>query len=202
MGILIILALVPLIGFGLISAAVSSVVCAAAALIHGQGSRNALSYAGFGAVFGFFITPWTYVAGRALGKLLPPPLMVLVMAPPYVVWATLFALGGVGEIFYIWDVTTGFGGWQAPQANVVSASFVSLALAAIVIASLGACYFSIRGTYRRYNAERAASQSEHTPDWSYLTPFVYMYLWLIAGIFMALLVAQYAISIGVDIQGF
>ena len=202
MGIVIIGVLLIIIGLGLVSAVVSLVICTTAALIRGQRSKNLLRYAGYGAVFGFFITPWPYVVGRAFGRLLPLPLMVLVMAPSYFIWATLLVGGASWQIHNIWDVTTGFGGWQAPRASVESAIVVSLGLTVLAIACLGACYFSIRGQYRRYKAEKATSQREQYPDLFYLAPFVYMYMWLIGGVFLALLVASYAVSIGVDIQGF
>ena len=99
MGILVFLVLFGLIGLGLASAVVSLVICTAAALIHGQRSKNLLRYAGYGAVFGFFIAPWPYVLGRAFGKLLPLPLMVLVMAPAYLIWATLLVGGAFGQIY-------------------------------------------------------------------------------------------------------
>ena len=202
MGILMLLALFGLIALGIASAVLGLVICTAAALIHGQRSKNLLSYMGLGAVFGFFITPWLYVAGRALGKLLPFPLMVLVMAPPYLVWTTVFVSGASWQIYYIWDVTIGFGGWQAPRPSVVSAIVVSLGLAVVAIVCLGTCYISIRGQYRRYKAEKVTSHTEQKPDWSYLAPFMYMYLWLGVGVFMGVLAALYLVSIGVDIQGF
>ena len=202
MGILMLAILFALIAFGIASTVVGGVVCTVAALIHGHRSKNLLSYLGYGAVFGFFITPWPYVVGRAFGKLLPLPLMALVIIPSYLVWATVFVAGISLTIHYIWDVTTGFGGWQAPNPNVASAFGVSLGLAVVGIICLGACCISIRGQYLRYKAEKATSQPEQAPDFLYLAPFVYMYAWLILGVILALFVATYMVSIGVDIQGF
>ena len=202
MGILIILLGGMMIGAGLVGAFASALLCAVAALIGRQGPKNVVKYAGFGAAFGFFITPWPYVVGRAFNKLLAPPLMVLVMAPVFLVWAAVTAVAVVGEIVYIWDVTTGFGGWQAPRANPISAFFVSLGLAILLIICLGTCYLSMRGTYKRYKAERIASQPGNDPDWAYLSPFMFMYMWFVGLVIIAIMAAVYLVSIGVDIQGF
>ncbi len=202
MGILIILLGGMMIGAGLVGAFASALLCTVAALISRQGPKNALKYAGYGAVFGFFITPWPYVVGRAFGRLLPGPVMALVMAPAFLVWAAVATFAMVAEVVYIWEVTTGFGGWQAPEANVISAFFVSLGLAIVLIICLGTCYLSMRGTYQRYKAERIAPETDNNPDWAYLSPFMFMYMWLAGLVIIAIVTAAYAVSIGVDIQGF
>ena len=157
-------------------------------------------FAAEGALNGILVLPWILVMVKARGR--PVPLVaLLIYLLPYAVWLGVLA-SIVSGIFWIWEYTT-FGteiGYLAPQANPDSAALMTVFLGCCAVVNVGTLLLSARGIYRRYRQDRIAGR---LPEMMYYAqPFIFSYIWLGALLVLGLLVAQYMISIGVDIQGF
>ncbi len=152
-----------------------------------------------GALNGILVLPWILVMVKARGRTVPI-LALLIYLLPCAVWLGVLAAIASG-IFWIWEYTLGTDtGYVAPQANPVSAALMTVFLGFCAAVNVGTLLLSTRGIYRRYRQDRIAGRS---PELTYYArPFVFSYVWLGALLVLGLLVAQYMISIGVDIQGF
>ncbi len=152
-----------------------------------------------GALNGILLLPWILVMVKARGR--PVPIVaLLIYLLPCAVWLGVFA-GIASGILFIWEYTLGTDiGYVAPRANPVSAALMSVFLGFCAAVNVGTLLLSARGIYRRYRQDRVAGR---LPEMMYYArPFVFSYIWLGALLVLGLLVAQYMISIGVDIQGF
>ena len=156
-------------------------------------------FAAEGALNGILVLPWILVMVKTRGR--PVPIVaLLIYLLPYAVWLGVFA-AIAGGIFSIWEYTLGTDtGYVAPQANPVSAALMSVFLGCCAAVNAGTLLLSARGMYRRHRQDRTTGR---LPEMTYYArPFVFSYIWLGALLILGLLVAQYMVSIGVDIQGF
>lgn len=181
----------------LVTTPVAALLCGAFAWWQ---KKSIWRFAAEGALNGILVLPWILVIVKARGR--PVPIVaLLIYLLPYAVWIGVFATIAVG-IFGIWEYTL-LGteiGYVAPQANPVSAALMSVFLGCCAAVNVGTLFLSARGIYRRYRQDRIAGRM---PELTYYTrPFVFSYIWLGALLILGLLVAQYMISIGVNIQGF
>ena len=185
---------------GALLALLIGVVCGLIALRRGL---NILQFAVIGVVYGFFISPWPYLLSRMFNCTLPLPLIGLIYLFPCVI-CLVVATMTVGNIIWIWENTTGFGGHEyiAPDASVFSATLMSLFLVGLAAVCIYGLFRSLRTVYRQYRFDRSHTPKDHVPDMTYLRPFFYAYGWLMGGLVIAIVVAAYAISIGLNIQGF
>ena len=153
-----------------------------------------------GALNGILVLPWILVMVKARGRPVPIAALLIYLLP-CAIWLGVLAVIA-SSIFTIWEYTT-FGteiGYLAPQANPVSAALMTVFLGCCAAVNVGTLLLSARGIYRRYRQDRIAGR---LPEMTYYArPFVFSYIWLGALLVLGLLVAQYMISIGVDIQGF
>ena len=153
-----------------------------------------------GALNGILVLPWILVMVKARGRPVPMAALLIYLLP-CAIWLGVLAAIAAG-IYTIWEYTT-FGtetGYVARLANPVSAALMTVFLGGCAAVNVGTLLLSARGIYRRYRQDRAAGR---LPELTYYArPFVFSYVWLGALLVLGLLVAQYMISIGVDIQGF
>ena len=162
--------------------------------------RSIWRFAAEGALNGILVLPWILVMVKARGR--PVPIVaLLIYLLPLAVWLGVLAAIASG-IFWIWEYTT-FGteiGYLAPKANPFSAALMTVFLGGCAAVNVGTLLLSARGIFRRYRQDRVAGR---LPEMTYYArPFVFSYIWLGALLVLGLLVAQYMVSIGVDIQGF
>ena len=203
MGIMTIVWLIVLVGLGVIVAPVAAISCAIVARARKLTWDRVAYFAGAGALCGVFITGWIYVLVRLFNRSLPLPLLVVVYFLPYVSWIC-FGVGGIGiSVLWIWEYTLGTDtGYVAPRASVGSAIRMSVFLGSVAAICLFAWAISLRGLIRSYKHDRARQIETPSLEFAYLKPFLYNYIWLAIGLAHAFIVAQYAVSIGIDIQGF
>ena len=203
MGITIIGLLIWLIGFGAICAPLLAIVCAVIAV---KRKANVGHFALWGALYGASITGSVYILARLYNRSPPSAAMPIIYGLPYLIWI-LVVVGLIGSMAWIWDYAVGFDiypgfPYVARRANSGSAVMMSALMGGIAAVSLLAWVKSIRSLCRTYRQDKARPLEALPIDIAYIKPFAYMYLWLFSGLIMALAVAEYAISIGVDIQGF
>ena len=202
MGVMIILWLIILVMLGVVVAPVGAVSCAVAARSRRMSWADAAYFAGVGALYGVFVTGWVYVLARIFNRSLPLPVMVVVYFLPYFSWVCILTGGISLSILWIWDNTLGItSDYVAPNPNAFSAALVS----ALLVCTAAVCLFgwgmSLRGLARRWMRDRECPTQGASLDSSYIRPFVYNYVWLAVGLGLAMMVASYMASIGVNIQG-
>ena len=180
----------------LVTTPLAALVCGAFAWWQ---KKSVWRFAAEGGLNGILVLPWILVMVKVRGR--PVPIVaLLIYLLPYAVWLGVF-VAIAGGIFYVWEYTLGTDtGYVAPRANSVSAALMSVFLGCCAAVNVGTLLLSARGIYRRYRQDRIAGR---LPELTYYArPFVFSYIWLGALLILGLLVAQYMISIGVDIQGF
>ncbi len=180
----------------LVTTPVAALLCGAFAWWQ---KKSIWRFAAEGALNGILVLPWILVMVKARGR--PVPIVaLLIYLLPYNVWLGVLA-GIASGIFYIWEYTLGTDtGYVAPQANLVSAALMTVFLGFCAAVNVGTLLLSARGICRRFRQDRIAGR---LPELTYYArPFVFSYIWLGALLVLGLLVAQYMVSIGVDIQGF
>ncbi len=210
MGIMTIFALALLATAGAVTAIVSCLLCTTFAFVR---KREVLQFAVAGMAFGAFIFPWPYVVARIFGRCLPSAAMVVIYFFAYAICIGA-AAGFALESMWIWEYTLGTEtGYVAPDASIGSAIFATVLLGALTLACGVTMFISARWLYRMYRSDRydevhfrnSSIDDTTIPDalnYGYLVPFIIAYSWLVAGLIVAIMVAMYMVSIGVDIQGF
>lgn len=162
--------------------------------------RRVVRYALTGALFGFFIFPWVHVLASALGRRLHPVASTVIYALSHVGWIAVLPLIYI-SVEFVWDYTLGTDtGYVAPRASIGSALVVSGLCVAVAAANVFSIYLSARFVADRYRADGPGEVG--VPGLGYLIPSVGGYVWLRLSFLMAVGIAFYMVSIGVDIQGF
>ena len=201
MGIVTIAIFAMLATLGVLFALISAITCGIIAYARRLGVAR-FSWAG--ALYGLFIFPWIYLVARMFNRFPPLPVLSLAYLLAYALWLGFMA-GVVGNVLWLWEYRVGSGIYQDIDRGIaltplIVMSIFSACLIAVCLFTMG---LSIRGIYRLYREDVERPARTQMPSSRYLMPYLYSYLWFfIGGMAMALITASFAVSNGIDIQGF
>ena len=201
MGIVTIAIFAMLVTLGVLFALISAITCGIIAYARRLGVAR-FSWAG--ALYGLFIFPWMYLVARMFNRFPPLPVLSLAYLLAYALWLGFMA-GVVGNVLWLWEYRVGSGIYQDIDRGIaltplIVMSIFSACLIAVCLFTMG---LSIRGIYRLYREDVEQPVRTQMPSPRYLMPYLFSYLWFfIGGMAMALITASFAVSNGIDIQGF
>ena len=201
MGIAVIILFVMLGAAGVLCALLSAIVCGVIAHFR---NLSVVRFSCMGALYGVFILPWTFLVARMFNRHPVLPLLALVYLLAYALWLG-FAAGVIGSVMWPWEYRAGGGIFQNPERGIALAPLIAMSVlsAALVATCLFTMGLSLRGVYYRHREDRQRPDRAQTPSMGYLAPYLYAYLWFfVGGMALAFAVASFAVSNGIDIQGF
>ena len=186
---------------GVLCALLSAITCGIIAHAKNLGVGR---FACAGALYGVFIFPWLYLVARMFNRFPALPVLAIVYLLAYALWLGFIA-GVVGNVLWLWEYRVGGGIYQNPDRGIEFAPLIvmSLSSACLIAVCLFTMGLSIRGIYRLHKESMERPTRTQMPSWRYLLPYLYSYLWFfIGGMTLALITASFAVSNGIDIQGF
>lgn len=189
MGVLIIIFGGFLLACGIGGIVVGATVCGVLGKARG---RSLWHYGGAGALFGWTLTGWVYVAARALDRQLSWVTAILVFAWPYLLWLTLAPT----PLLYIGPT------WGEYYFGAVSSVAISSLYAFVSLVLFVGWGLSLWLLVYSWLKDRRAPPAVDDLNGVYLTPFIGFYLAALGVLFVAFVAATYLVNNGVDIQGF
>ena len=161
-------------------------------------------FLGVGALYGVFILPWIYLVARMFNRFPALPVLAIMYLLAYALWLGFIA-GVFVDVSWLWEYRVGSGKYLNPEHGIAFTSLIVMSIfsAGVIAVCLFTMVLSLRGLYRLHKEDKEQPTRTHMPAWRYLTPYLYAYLWFfVGGMVMALIKAFFAVSNGIDIQGF